>query len=103
MQKTALGLVALIALATPALAQVPLNFTEVDTDASGELSYSELQAVWPDLTADQFSAADLDLNGSLSADELAGFQPATLSEPTSLDSMAPAPDAGAPTSLVETK
>src|SRR5690606_17586581 len=91
MKKTALALVALTALSPPALAQAPLNFIDVDADASGELSFAELQAVWPDLTQDQFAAADLDANGNLSADELNGLQPATLSEPIPLDGAAPAP------------
>src|SRR5690606_25868316 len=43
MRKIALGLVALSLCAAPALAQAPLNFTDVDTDASGELSLAELQ------------------------------------------------------------
>ncbi len=81
MKKTALGLVALTLMAAPALAQTPLTFVDVDTDASGELSFEELQAVWPDLTQDEFMAADLDMNGSLSADEVNRLQPSTLPAP----------------------
>lgn len=101
MNKIALGLAALTLFAAPAMAQAPLNFADVDTDLSGELSLAELQAVWPDLTAEAFAAADIDGNGSLSADELNGLQPATLSapmavepmsvEPMSLDGAVPAP------------
>jgi hypothetical protein len=112
MKKTALGLVALTLMAAPALAQAPLTFAEVDIDASGELSFEELQAAWPDLTQDEFMAADLDMNGSLSADELDGLQPSTLPAPGAapLDGSmsaplapAPAPDAsGTPDSLLDT-
>lgn len=98
MKKFALGLGALLIAATPALAQAPLNFADIDTDASGELSFAELQAVWPDLTPDAFNAADLDLNGSLTAEELAGLQPSTLPAPAPLDGAAPSAPASDQTS-----
>jgi hypothetical protein len=94
----------LLLAATPAFAQAPLNFADVDTDASGELSYAELQAVWPDLTEDEFNTADLDGNGSLSIDELNGLQPSTLSEPLPLGggtTEPAAPDDGSSSSLIE--
>ncbi|MCP8882781.1 hypothetical protein NIM87_04665 [Devosia sp. XJ19-1] len=99
MRKFALGLVALSLAAAPALAQTPMTFADVDTDASGELSFLELQAVWPDLTEDEFNAVDLDLSGGLNADELNALQPSTMpapmgdamSVPTPLDEAAPAP------------
>ncbi|SMQ86129.1 EF hand [Devosia lucknowensis] len=100
MKKFVLGLAALAALSVPALAQAPLNFADVDTDGNGELSFVELQAVWPDLTQEQFAAADLDGSGGLNAEELNGLQPATLAPapmdggamaPAPLDGMAPAP------------
>ena len=112
MKKTALGLMALTIMAAPALAQAPLTFAEVDIDASGELSFEELQAAWPDLTQDEFMAADLDMNGSLNADELNGLQPSSLSAPAvpPLDggmdaplAPVPAPDtSGTPESLLDT-
>lgn len=95
MRKIALGLVALSLCAAPALAQAPLNFTDVDTDASGELSLAELQTVWPTLTADEFNAADLDANGSLNADELGALQPSSLGVSAPADNGATAPDASA--------
>ena len=105
MKKTALGLLALTIVAAPALAQTPLTFAEVDVDASGELSFEELQAAWPDLTQDEFMAADLDMNGALSVDELNGLQPSTLPAPAAaapVDSME-VPDAPAtPDSLLDT-
>lgn len=110
MKTIALGLAALTIMAAPALAQAPLTFAEVDIDASGELSFEELQAAWPDLTQDEFMAADLDLNGSLSADELNGLQPSTLPAPAAqapldggMTAPAPVPDASGTTeSLLDT-
>ncbi|MHA6300145.1 hypothetical protein [Devosia sp. CAU 1758] len=104
MKKIALGLAALTLFAAPAFAQAPLNFVDVDSDASGELSFTELQAVWPDLTEDEFNTVDLDMNGSLSADELSGLQPSTLPAPAPLDGgmSAPAVPLGDNESLLDT-
>lgn len=81
MHKFALGLAVLTMAAAPALAQTPMSFADVDLDASGELSFAELQAVWPDLTEDEFNAADLDANGSLNVDELNALQPSSVPAP----------------------
>ena len=64
--------------ATVAFAQTPTNFADVDTDANGELSFVELQVAWPDITQAEFDAADTDLSGGLSTDELNSLQPAAL-------------------------
>ncbi|QYO76723.1 hypothetical protein [Devosia salina] len=109
MNKLTLSLIALTLAATPALAQTPLTFADVDADASGELSFEELQAVWPDITHDEFMAADLDMNGGLNADELAGLQPSALPAPDAtptpmpMDNGAMQPDApaGPTTSLTD--
>lgn len=103
MNKMTLGLAALTLFAAPAFAQAPLNFADVDTDASGELSFAELQAVWPDITQDEFNAVDLDMNGSLSADELTGLQPSTLPAPATapMDDTLSSPST--PESLLETE
>lgn len=81
MRKFAIALAALGAFAMPALAQTPLTFADVDADANGELSFLELQVVWPDLTQEEFDAADLDQSGGLNVDELNGLQPSTLPAP----------------------
>jgi hypothetical protein len=81
MHKFSLGLAVLTMAAAPALAQTPMSFADVDLDASGELSFTELQAVWPDLTEDEFNAADLDANGSLNVDELNALQPSSVPAP----------------------
>ena len=81
MRKFALAFAAIGAFALPAVAQTPLTFADVDTDANGELGFVELQVVWPDLTQEEFDAADLDQSGGLNADELNGLQPSTLPAP----------------------
>jgi hypothetical protein len=88
MKKIALGVAALAFASSAALAQTPLTFADVDTDGNGELSYSELVLVWPDLGEDEFNAADLNLSGGLDPDELNTLQPSTLPAPTDI----PAPE-----------
>jgi hypothetical protein len=78
MHKLALSLAVLGLSAGAALAQTPTSFTDVDTDANGELSFAELQVVWTDLQQSEFDAADADTSGGLSADELNTLQPAAL-------------------------
>lgn len=95
MKKLVLGLTVLAFAAAPALAQTPLTFADVDTDGSGELSFEELIAVWPDLTRDEFMAVDLDMNGSLNVDELNALQPSTVPAPVD-DGMALPEDTLAP-------
>ncbi|WEK04309.1 MAG: hypothetical protein P0Y65_19360 [Candidatus Devosia phytovorans] len=91
MKKFALGLAIAGLTATAALAQTPMSFGDVDTDGNGELSYAELQAVWPDLGQPEFDAADADASGGLNADELNSLQPAAA--PAAPAAPAPAPDA----------
>ena len=78
MHKLALSLAVLGLSAGVAFAQTPTSFTDVDTDANGELSFAELQLVWTDLQQAEFDAADADASGGLSADELNTLQPAAL-------------------------
>jgi len=94
MRKIALGLAIAGLTATAALAQTPMSFGDVDTDGNGELSYAELQAVWPDLGQPEFDAADADGSGGLSADELNTLQPAAAPAAAPAAPAAPAPDAG---------
>lgn len=91
MHKFALSL-AVLGLATSAvMAQTPTTFADVDTDGNSELSFAELQVVWPDLTEQEFTVADGDGSGGLNVDELNSLQPPAVPAP------APAPDAGAET------
>lgn len=65
MKKLVLTLGAMMAFAaTQAAAQV------TDTDGDGVYSLVELQAAYPDLTAEAFTTIDVDANGSVDADEL---------------------------------
>lgn len=73
MNKYALALAALSTLAvTSAQAQTVVT----DTDGNGTYSLEELQAAFPDLTQEVFTAADTDADGALSADELKAAQDA---------------------------
>lgn len=47
------------------------DFMKADQDTDGALSYQEVMAVMPGMTADQFKAADADGNGVLSKEEFA--------------------------------
>jgi len=78
MHKLVLGLAATAFLAVPAMAQTPLTFADVDSNGDGRLSYEELQVVWPDLTPEEFSAADIESAGSLTPDQLNTLQPSTV-------------------------
>lgn len=86
MHKFALSLAVLGLATSAAMAQTPTTFADVDTDGNGELSFAELQLVWPDLTDAEFTAADADGSRGLNVNELNSLQPAAV--PT------PAPDAG---------
>ncbi|MFD1253957.1 MULTISPECIES: EF-hand domain-containing protein [Devosia] len=90
MRKIALGLAALLMAGSAALAQTPLTFADVDTDGNGELSFAELQVVWPDLTQQEFDLADIDGSGGLSIEELNSLQPSTLPSPTGVPAETPA-------------
>jgi len=78
MHKFALSLAVIGLATTAALAQTPTSFADVDTDASGELSFDELQLVWADLTQEEFDVADRDGSGGLTPDELNALQPVAL-------------------------
>jgi hypothetical protein len=43
----------------------PTTFAAADADSSGGVSFEEAQAVWPDVTQDQFNTADANTDGSL--------------------------------------
>ncbi|SEQ25620.1 EF hand [Devosia sp. YR412] len=81
MHKLALTLAAFGLATAAAIAQTPTTFADVDTDASGELSFAELQVVWPDLSQAEFDAADADGSGGLSVEELNSVQPPAAAAP----------------------
>lgn len=56
------------------------GFSSIDIDASGSISFDEMQAAKPDTTAEAFAIYDIDGNGELSQDEFTAWISA-LSEP----------------------
>ena len=52
--------------------------TELDANGDGILSVAEVQAVYPDITAEQFSAMDLNADGALDDAEITAAQEAGL-------------------------
>lgn len=66
---------ALIALSLPAYAMGD-GAAELDANGDGLLSVSEVQAVYPDVTAEQFSAMDLNADGALDNAEVTAAQEA---------------------------
>lgn len=69
MKKT-LAALAFVAFAFPAFAQ-SADFATVDADSSGAVSWEEVQAALPNVTEDQFRAADADGSGDLNETEFA--------------------------------
>jgi Skp family chaperone for outer membrane proteins len=69
-----------LGVSTAAMAQSATDFAIVDADASGDVSLTEAQAIWPDLSQEAYAAADTDQNGSLNQAEyealLAAIPPA---------------------------
>jgi len=81
MKKIILSSLVVLGLSGAAFAQAATDFATVDADASGGVSLTEAQAVWPDLTEDAFNAADADASGELSADEFATISAAATPAP----------------------
>ncbi|WP_415402680.1 hypothetical protein [Tateyamaria sp. SN3-11] len=65
------------ALAIPALA-MGQGAADLDTNQDGVLTIDEVQASFPEITSDAFSAMDLNADGALDADEIAAAQEAGL-------------------------
>ena len=57
------------------------DFSAIDADGSGGLSFAEIQAAAPSVTAEEFAAADTDGTGELSPDEFEVWKTASL-QPT---------------------
>ena len=68
-----LATLTVVAFTAPALAQA-MEFATIDADASGTVTWEEVQAALPDLTEEQFQAADADGSGDLSEEEFAAIQ-----------------------------
>lgn len=73
MKTIVLSSLVVLGLSTAAFAQAAAapDFATVDADASGGATLAEVQAALPDVTQEQFTAADADGNGELSAEEFA--------------------------------
>jgi len=71
MKKIVLSSLIVLGLSGAAFAQAATDFASVDSDASGSISLAEAQVAWPDLTAENYAAADVDSSGELSAEEYA--------------------------------
>jgi hypothetical protein len=82
MQKIVFSTLIVLGLSSAAFAQTPTTFADVDGDTSGELSFAELQVVWPDLSQAEFEAADADTSAGLNVSELNSLQPAAVPAPT---------------------
>lgn len=66
--KKLIAVFAIAGFATPGLAQAP-EFSSVDTDQSGGITFEEAQATMADVTEERFQAADADQSGDLSEEE----------------------------------
>ncbi|WP_438990094.1 EF-hand domain-containing protein [Lentibacter sp.] len=75
MKKTTLTLAALATLLTPMLANADM-LAELDTNADGAVTIDELQAVYPDMSAEAFSEMDINDDGLLDADEITAAEEA---------------------------
>lgn len=69
--------IAATALCIPAYA-MGASVAEVDANGDGILSVAEVQAVYPDVTTDQFAAMDLNADGALDDGEVLAAQEAGL-------------------------
>lgn len=72
-----LALIATATLCMPAFA-MGQSATQVDANEDGVLSLAEVQAVFPDMTEDQFMAIDLNGDGMLEDAEVKAGQEAGL-------------------------
>ena len=75
MKKSLPSIAALSLLITPVLAMGG-NAAETDANGDGLITIEEVQAVYPDVTAEQFSEMDVNADGALDADEMQAAQTA---------------------------
>lgn len=59
----------LITLSSAAIAADGVEFSAVDLDTNGVVSFEEAQTAMPELTAEGFAAVDIDASGDLSLEE----------------------------------
>ncbi|HHY49564.1 MAG TPA: hypothetical protein GYA10_07440 [Alphaproteobacteria bacterium] len=58
---------------TAAMAQAASDFATVDADQSGDVTLTEAQAVWADLTQEAYAAADANSDGKVDQAEYEAF------------------------------
>ncbi|MEL7100884.1 MAG: hypothetical protein AAGM84_18815 [Pseudomonadota bacterium] len=73
--KTKLTFAALSLIAVPAFA-MGAGAGDVDANGDGVLTIDEVQAVYPEVSTDAFTAMDLDASGTLDESEVAAAQEA---------------------------
>ena len=71
MKKIMLSIAALTLSTAAVYAQITPDYATVDANADASVTWEELTVAWPDLTQEQFTAADVDASGGLSAEEYA--------------------------------
>lgn len=92
MKKTILAIASIAGLSLSGVAFAQdFDFATLDADASGGVSFEELQVLFPDISEDEFASYDGDANGELSEDEFEAMAAADASG----GSMAVEGDAGA--------
>lgn len=64
------------------LSTAALAATEVDTNGDGVLTIDEVQAVYPEITTEAFSAMDVNADGALDDDEVVAAQEAGMMPPS---------------------
>ncbi|SLN18110.1 EF hand [Roseovarius albus] len=72
MKKVLITTTAIFALSAPAFAAL----SDIDTDGDGVVSFTELQAVYPTLTEESFSAIDANEDGVIDEAEMTAAQEA---------------------------
>ena len=71
MKTILLSIAALILSTASVFAQATPDYATVDANADTSVTWEELTAAWPEITQEQFTAADVDASGGLSAEEYA--------------------------------
>ena len=77
MKSNLFTLCTVLGLALP-LANPATSATQIDTNGDGVLTLDEVQAIYPDITEDLFTAMDLNADGTLDDDETIAAQEAGL-------------------------
>ena len=70
----ALSFAAMLLSSTAVLAQGEQDFNALDSDGDDKLSFTDLQAQFPDLTQEQFDAADIDGDDTLDLSQFDGLK-----------------------------